>query len=374
MNKDEAERCIDIARKAINKSDYHKAIRFLNKSKKLHPTPEADGLIQLCEMNLKHKPASAPSGSMSSDGPYKRKAQDKPAEEEPKKKNYTADEVKLCTQILQKTNYYEILGVEKKATEAEIKKKYRKLALRLHPDKNNAPKATDAFKKVSTAYMCLSDAKKRDIYDQHGTEDNFRQNYGQYFREEEEFDPFDFFDIFTGGNMYNQRVRRNNYQRRQHAQNQGNQNQNPLAQLAPLFFVFLLMILANIGGNFATGSSYSFTMTSEFNQKLISETHHVKYYVDQDTYNSLIQNDRERYNIEGTIEQDFYKQNLKECRYNKDVQSHWIRQARYYTQGSHKYNQNIEKANLIDLSSCEVVQKMKETSESNRYYNRRTGW
>uniref|UniRef100_A0A7S3NVD3 Uncharacterized protein n=1 Tax=Euplotes crassus TaxID=5936 RepID=A0A7S3NVD3_EUPCR len=119
MNKDEAERCIEIAKKAINNSDYHKAIRFLQKSKKLHPTPAADGLIQLCEMNLKHKPASAPSGSKSSDGPYQRKTQQKV---ETPKKNYTSEEVKLCKDIIRKTNYYDILGVEKKATEAEIKK------------------------------------------------------------------------------------------------------------------------------------------------------------------------------------------------------------------------------------------------------------
>ena len=63
-----------------------------------------------------------------------------------------------------------MLGIEKTATEDEIKKAYRKLALKVHPDKNHAPASQDAFKKVGQAYQCLSDAQKRKHYDTFGSE------------------------------------------------------------------------------------------------------------------------------------------------------------------------------------------------------------
>ena len=65
-------------------------------------------------------------------------------------------------------DYYKILGIAKTATEDEIKKAYRKLALKYHPDKNKAPGAEDRFKEVAEAYEVLSDKKKRDIFDQFG--------------------------------------------------------------------------------------------------------------------------------------------------------------------------------------------------------------
>src|SRR3954468_20363630 len=64
-------------------------------------------------------------------------------------------------------DYYAVLGVPASATQDEIKKQYRKLAAKHHPDKNpNDPKAADTFKSISEAYQTLGDAEKRKQYDQ----------------------------------------------------------------------------------------------------------------------------------------------------------------------------------------------------------------
>ncbi|VDO50064.1 unnamed protein product [Onchocerca flexuosa] len=66
-------------------------------------------------------------------------------------------------------DYYEILGLEKNATEQQIKNSYRKLALKFHPDRNPGDqKAAEQFKKLSIAYAVLSDPNKRRQYDLSG--------------------------------------------------------------------------------------------------------------------------------------------------------------------------------------------------------------
>ncbi|MCK9556832.1 MAG: molecular chaperone DnaJ [Candidatus Cloacimonetes bacterium] len=73
-----------------------------------------------------------------------------------------------------KRDYYEVLGVDKNADEATIKKNYRKLAMQYHPDKNPDNKeAEEKFKEASEAYEVLSDKDKRQIYDQYGVEGQF---------------------------------------------------------------------------------------------------------------------------------------------------------------------------------------------------------
>ena len=69
-------------------------------------------------------------------------------------------------------DYYKILGLSSSssASEEDIKKAYRKMALKFHPDKNKSAGAEEKFKEIAEAYEVLSDKKKREIYDQYGEE------------------------------------------------------------------------------------------------------------------------------------------------------------------------------------------------------------
>jgi curved DNA-binding protein len=88
-------------------------------------------------------------------------------------------------------DYYKTLGVEKNTSDEDIKKAYRKLAMKFHPDRNPGNKqAEEKFKKISEAYAVLSDQEKRKQYDSFGS-DAFRQRYSQ----EDIFRDFDLNDI-----------------------------------------------------------------------------------------------------------------------------------------------------------------------------------
>lgn len=93
-------------------------------------------------------------------------------------------------------DFYKILEVDRKASEAEIKKAFRKLSLKWHPDKNPSEEAAAKFTDISTAYEVLSDSDKRTIYDRHGEEgvqqDAQRQGH-------QPSDPFSMFDAFGFG-------------------------------------------------------------------------------------------------------------------------------------------------------------------------------
>ncbi|HOP40314.1 MAG TPA: DnaJ C-terminal domain-containing protein [Geobacteraceae bacterium] len=89
-------------------------------------------------------------------------------------------------------DYYQVLGLGKNASAEDIKKAYRKMALKYHPDKNPGDKAAEEkFKEISEAYAVLSDPQKKSQYDQFGSS-GFHQRYSQ----EDIFRGFDFGDIF----------------------------------------------------------------------------------------------------------------------------------------------------------------------------------
>ena len=103
-------------------------------------------------------------------------------------------------------DYYKILGVEKGAGEEEVKKAYRKMALKFHPDKNKEPDAEEKFKEIAEAYEVLSDADKRAAFDRYGEEGlskggRGRNRAGPTFSRSRSYatmDPFDLFRTFFG--------------------------------------------------------------------------------------------------------------------------------------------------------------------------------
>ncbi|HAR62452.1 MAG: molecular chaperone DnaJ [Candidatus Margulisiibacteriota bacterium] len=100
-----------------------------------------------------------------------------------------------------KTDYYEVLGIPKDASESDIKKAYRKLARQFHPDVNKSPDSSHKFKEINEAYETLADPKKRSQYDQYGhVDESAGQGFGGGYGGFEGFGGFeDIFESFFGG-------------------------------------------------------------------------------------------------------------------------------------------------------------------------------
>lgn len=94
------------------------------------------------------------------------------------------------------SDYYKILGVEKTATDSEIKKAYHKLSLKWHPDKNKDDGAADKFKEIGEAYSVLSDKEKRSVYDKFGKSGLENNGMGA------QVNPEDIFKSFFGGSGF----------------------------------------------------------------------------------------------------------------------------------------------------------------------------
>ena len=261
---------------AIREGNNERAVKLLDKSLRLFPLPGVEALLSQATANITNRtkhtttPRTAPTRteSVGEDG-----------------RSYTPEQVAMVAQILKAKEggqgaHYRVLAVSKTATEADLKKAYRKLALKLHPDKNSAPHADEAFKAVGLAYGTLSDSQKRTIYDTYGEEDPDNRGAaargggggGMQYRQGQEVSPEDIFNMFFGGgamgpgaggpgfHMYtngfgggfagNQFARHARQQQNRQQQQQGQQQQQnvaPWMQLIP-FLVIMIMSFLNFGG------------------------------------------------------------------------------------------------------------------------------
>ncbi|KAG6836992.1 hypothetical protein H0H93_016696 [Arthromyces matolae] len=222
-NKDEAIKCFSIARKHLEAGNISSARKFCQKSLSLFETAQAVTL--LASINSTPEPDSSASSSTSTgteehpsaSGAKHRHPQGSSSSSSSTtksngtsggiggdKREYTAEQHAVVKRVraCKVTEYYEILAVKRECEETEIKKAYRKLALALHPDKNGAPGADEAFKYP----------QKRAVYDRSGgdPEDRFggmpsrgpsfsASPFGGGASFDGEMSPEDLFNMFFGG-------------------------------------------------------------------------------------------------------------------------------------------------------------------------------
>lgn len=111
--------------------------------------------------------------------------------------NHEINEDVESKNILNKKDYYEILGLTTDASEEEIRKSYKKLAIKFHPDKNKSKYASDAFKKISHSFTVLSNKEKKENYDKYGTEEEMiSKSHANNDYYTDDVDPFVIFSAF----------------------------------------------------------------------------------------------------------------------------------------------------------------------------------
>uniref|UniRef100_A0A8D0HWP0 DnaJ heat shock protein family (Hsp40) member C18 n=1 Tax=Sphenodon punctatus TaxID=8508 RepID=A0A8D0HWP0_SPHPU len=284
---------------------------------------------------------------------------------------YTEEQLYGVQRIKKCKNYYEILGVVRDATDEDLKKAYRKLALKFHPDKNCAPGATEAFKAIGNAFAVLSNPEKRLRYDQFGDEQETlgtsQPRHYNYYRDfEADITPEEIFNMFFGGHfptgnihMFSnvttdprcyRRRHRNERAWTQQEEEEENRPQNTYSAFMQLLPVLVIIIVSVITQLMATNPPYSLFYKPSLGHSIVRETQNlqVPYYVDKNFEKNY--KGEELQELERTIEKDYIDHIQTSCWKEKQQKSELSNMARLY-----RDERLRQKAESLKLESCEKL-------------------
>ncbi|CAI5774618.1 J domain-containing protein [Podarcis lilfordi] len=342
-NRDEAERCIAIAVGAIKAGQVEKARRFLEKAQRLYPSQRVRVLLD--SLTRSEKSSNGHSQTKESTNPHLRKMSgDIPAANGEAggdiSKGYTQDQVDAVKRVKQCKDYYEILGVSRDSSDEDLKKAYRKLALKFHPDKNHAPGATEAFKAIGNAYAVLSNPEKRKQYDQFGDAKVSPTRHGHSPTDfnrgfEADISPEDLFNMFFGGgfpssnvHVYsNGRMRYTYHQRQDRREHQGDGGLGLFVQLMP---ILILIIVSALSQMMVSSPPYSLSHRPSVGHIYKRTTEHLKvsYFVADNFAEEYTGTNLK--NVERSVEDDYIANLRNNCWKEKQQKEGLLYRARYF--------------------------------------------
>ena len=429
MNADEARKCVAVARRLLDQTEswisrgdaletLGRATKYAEKGLRLDPDAvgvDARALIGSIAARKADveagrgrggaeasKPTNGTNhGSNGDEGPRRRagtsaKAPSPSAKPQEQVKGTPEQEALMARVRRANDDYYKILGIEKGAGDDVIKKAYRKTALKLHPDKCQANGADEAFKQVSRAFACLSDADKRAAYDRYGTEDpNSRQSpfssraaqhrgggMGRHtYYQGEEVDPAEIFNMFFGGGFPGgggfgpgarfRTQRGGSYYRANRAYQDGRRGHpggagagqarqentddifRNLFQLLPIMIVFLMYFLSP-----GEEQNFALNRTPTFSQQLKTSRHEFPFYVRnvREWTQTYPESTSQRRRMEHNIEMTHINHLESNCLYERQ------QQQRLYRFGTRAER---ERAREMTMASCDKLHdiRVKQSNE-----------
>ncbi|PNW79463.1 hypothetical protein CHLRE_09g416100v5 [Chlamydomonas reinhardtii] len=350
--------------------------------------PSTSAGAQQHQANGHHRPsASKPAAHGGPHLPHR------PAKPKPVEDPGTPEQKALVAEVLKAKDFYEVLGITKDATDDDIKKAYRKLALKLHPDKNKALHSDEAFKAVSKAFNCLSDGDKRAYYDRTGHESSAAaaaaaaaQRAGgagpgpggayYYTTSTEDFDPEELFNMFFGGGLGAHAFRAQfgvPRQRRHghahgghhhgggHAQGGGQaqgggggtaaaDQQQRAAMLGLLQLMPILLILVFTFFQSSQSPPYSLVQESAYKVELLTQRLSIPFYVKSvpELERAYPAGSSARYRLERQVESAYYERLEARCQQER------LMRHRAWSWG------NREQARAMKLEACEEIERVNE--------------
>ncbi|XP_052762567.1 dnaJ homolog subfamily B member 12-like isoform X2 [Mya arenaria] len=353
-NKDDSVKCIRIAEGCIASGDHEKAIKFLNKAERLYPTQKAKDLLEEVK-NMSENTDKGGGTEPTMNGPRKRRGSvgrdtTDGGTEVVHEKEYSEEQLVLVKRVQKCKDYYEVLSVEKEASEGDLKKAYRKLALQMHPDKNKAPGATEAFKAVGNAYAVLSDPAKRKKYDVYGPDEEKRSSRsGEYQYDyshgfEGDISPEELFNMFFGGAGFGGRVHRH---RRSQSRATEEGSGTLFLQLAPILLLVVISLLSSL---FVSDPVFSLQRSDKYSAQRKSQNLKIPYYVKQD-FVSNFAGDLRR--IERQVEEEFVSNLRQNCWRERSYKENMLWRARNYADAA-----LYERAQSMETPSCDQLQNL----------------
>ncbi|KAB1209067.1 Chaperone protein dnaJ 49 [Morella rubra] len=341
-NKDDALKCLKIGKEALEGGDRTRAFKFITKASRLDPTLPVDDLLSALE---KDSNGAADQKAQDSNGhsngqadpppPTPSKQSDQPSlrhrvpsagpasSSASSSASYTEEQIAIVRQIKKKRDYYEILGLERSCTVEDVRKAYRKLSLKVHPDKNKAPGADEAFKVVSKAFQCLSNEETRRKYEVSGSDEpvyerraarrGAPQGYNGYY--EAEFDAEEIFRNFFFGGMAPATTQFRGFNfgtgtapRGGDNGSTGGLNARMLIQLLPVLLILLLSFFPSSEPIYALSRSYPY-------EYRFTTLKGVNYYVKSTKFEQdYPSGSAERAALEGRVEREYFNILSQNCR------------------------------------------------------------